>query len=219
MLAASLLWNRLNTSCDADVSDVCVIIELQGKADGIQGVPKEPECFRIRGIHHNINYVVPLVWKGCKEQKYNDVNFCVQAVIFGKKKNKQTPLFYFLALKLKVELPWGGILQGFHKRAKLFLHKWSHWPFLFSLAWVMRFSSLCSWIDKTHLYLKACRNLFNSLSWVYLRFDEHQLTGEPGLEIRTKLSISRTVKVTRKAMMIRLLDISIPYKTGKRFTL
>lgn len=109
--------------------------------------------------------------------------------------------------------------EGFHKRAKLFLHEWSHWPFLFSLAWTMRFSSLCSWIDKTHLYFKACRNLFNSLSWVYSRFDEHKLTGEPGLEIRTKLSISRTVKVTRKATMIRLLDISIPYKTGKRFTL
>lgn len=69
MLAASLLWNSLNTSCDTDVSDVCVIIELQGKADGIQGVPKEPECFRIRGIYHNVNYVVPLVWKGCKDSK------------------------------------------------------------------------------------------------------------------------------------------------------
>lgn len=108
MSAASLLWNRFITSCYVDVSDVCVIIELQGKADGIQRVLKEPECFCIRGIHHNVNYVVPLVWKGCRDSKNAMISVFVSKQLYLVK----SPLFYFLTLKLKLEEPEGDILQA-----------------------------------------------------------------------------------------------------------
>lgn len=60
----------LLTCCDANVRDVCVVIELYGKTSGIQGGPNPFKCFCIRGIHYNINNVIPLACKHCKDRNW-----------------------------------------------------------------------------------------------------------------------------------------------------
>lgn len=90
-----------------------------------------------------------------------------------------------------------------------------YWPFLFPLAWAGMFSSFCTCVFKKGL--KKQQHIQRHKRVIRHKYifavNTTAPTGKSGLENSRMFSISKTLRVSRRATMNRpFLDISIPFK-------